>query len=88
MNHYSKGNDMWDFRLLDVSEDNGGTPFIQLVEVYYNDKSGAPQGYSEPCTGSETVEGMKKLLSWYALALEKPVLKKSEHFGKLKGAVK
>ena len=79
MKHYSEGNDMWNFRLIDVSDTNGGEPYVQLFEVYYNDKD-EPVGYSNPCTGSETVEGMKTLIKWYALALDKPVLQKSDFF--------
>jgi len=67
----------WNFRLLDVTDDNGGDPYLELCEVYYNDK-GDPIGYSEPCTGSETIEGMLDLLRMHSLALNKPVLKKSD----------
>jgi hypothetical protein len=67
----------WDFRLLDVTDDNGGDPYLELCEVYYNDKD-APIGYSTPCTGSETIEGMLDLLRMHSLALAKPILKKSD----------
>jgi hypothetical protein len=67
----------WNFRLLDVSDENLGEPYIMLIEAHYNDK-GVPVGYSDPCTGSETIEGMKQLVAWYALALDKPILKKSD----------
>lgn len=71
----------WNFRLLDVSKENGGDPYLELAEVHYND-AGVPVGYCNPCTGSEDLEGMKQLIEWYALALAKPVLNMSEFIGK------
>ena len=71
----------WNFRLLDVTDENGGDPYLTLVEVHYNDE-GVPVGHSDPCTGSEDLEGMKQLLEWYALALDKPALKPSDFVGK------
>jgi hypothetical protein len=67
----------WNFRLLDLTDANLGDPYLELVEVHYNDK-GVPVGYTDPCTGSETIEGMKQLVAWYALALDKPVMQQSE----------
>jgi hypothetical protein len=70
----------WNFRLLDVADENGGDPYIELVEAHYNDK-GVPVGWTSPCVGSETVEGMRQLVAWYALALDKPVLQKADFCG-------
>jgi hypothetical protein len=70
----------WNFRVLDVTDENGGDPYLTLVEVHYND-AGVPVGYCDPCTGSEDLEGMKQLIEWYALALDKPVLKPSDFVG-------
>ena len=71
----------WNFRVLDVTDENGGDPYLTLVEVHYND-AGVPVGYCDPCTGSEDLEGMKQLIEWHSLALAKPVLKKSDFIGK------
>jgi hypothetical protein len=70
----------WNFRVLDVTDENGGDPYLTLVEVHYND-AGVPVGYCDPCTGSEDLEGMLGLLRWHSLALAKPVLKKSDFIG-------
>jgi hypothetical protein len=67
----------WNFRLLDLTDENNGEPYLELVEVYYTD-AGEPVGYCKPCTGSETIEGLKQLVAWFALALDKPVIQKSE----------
>ena len=67
----------WNFRLLDVTDENDGDPYLTLVEVHYKDE-GVPVGYCDPCTGSEDLDGMKQLIEWYSLALDKPVLKPSD----------
>lgn len=64
----------WNFRLVDMSHENGGDPWIVLCEVFYND-AGKPVVYSDPCTGSETVAGMQDLIGKYRDALKAPVLK-------------
>ena len=71
----------WNFRLIDLNDENSGNPWLELVEVHYNEKR-VPVAYSNPCIGSETVEGMKQLLSWHRLALGKPVMQKSDFVGK------
>ena len=70
----------WNFRLVDLSDENNNSPWLELQEVYYDDQ-GDPVGYCDPCMGSETVEGMRELLSWYALALRRPILKKADLIG-------
>ena len=75
------GMSTWNFRLIDLSdENNGGDPWIELCEAHYNDK-GVPVGYTEPYMGSETIEGIRQLVAWYALALDKPILKKADFVG-------
>ena len=70
----------WNFRLIDLSDENGDEPYVALHEVHYTDK-GVPVGYSSPCTGSESVESMREVMRWQALALDKPVMQKSEFIG-------
>jgi hypothetical protein len=70
----------WNFRLIDLSDENGGEPYIALYEVHYTDE-GVPVGYTDPCTGSESVESLREVLRWQALALDKPVMQKSEFIG-------
>lgn len=74
----------WNFRLVDMSEENMGEPYMELKEVFYNAK-GEPTGYCEPCIGSETLEGMRQTIKWYALALDKPVLKQTDFDGERDG---
>ena len=71
----------WNFRLLDLSDENGGDPWLELIEVHYNDAD-VPVGYTPPCIGSETVKGMRQVMKWQRLALGKPVMKKTDFVGK------
>jgi hypothetical protein len=66
-----------------MPEENGGEPYIELRETYYNDK-GVPVGHCSPCTCSETVEGMVELLYWHSLALSKPILTEADFTGQYK----
>ena len=70
----------WNFRLIDLSDENMGEPWLELCEVHYND-AGVPVGYTSPCVGSETVNGMHELLALHKLALNKPVLTKADFIG-------
>ena len=71
----------WNFRLIDLSGENGGDPWLELVEVHYNDE-GVPVGYSSPCIGSETADSMRQVMDWHRLALNKPVMQKADFVGK------
>lgn len=70
----------WNFRLVDLSDENMGEPWLELCEVHYND-AGVPVGYTSPCVGSETVDGMRLVMDWHRLAVNKPVLKKADFTG-------
>lgn len=67
----------WNYRLLDRTEENGDYPLIELVEVYYED-DGSLMGYCAVKCISDDVEEMRQTFLWYALALDKPVLKLSD----------
>jgi len=70
----------WNFRLIDLSDENGGEPYIELREVFYDDE-GVPIGHGSPAIGAESVESMREVMRWHALALDKPVMQKSEFIG-------
>jgi hypothetical protein len=70
----------WNFRLVDLSDENGDEPYIELREVFYDDE-GVPIAHGKPAIGSESVESMREVMRWQALALDKPVMQKSEFIG-------
>ena len=50
----------WNYRLLDRSHKNNGEPWVEIVEVYYeNDKL---LGFSEPNINAETKEEVISIL--------------------------
>lgn len=63
----------WEFRFVNMPSTNGGEDWIELREVYYND-DGSLMGHSNPCVGSETVDGVSQLVRWWASAGELPIL--------------
>ena len=67
----------WNYRLLDRTEENGGYPLIELVEVHYED-DGSLMGYCAVSCIADHIEEMRQTFAWYALALDKPVLKLSD----------
>jgi len=67
----------WNYRLLDRTEENGDYPLIELVEVHYED-DGSLMGYCTVSCIADNVEEMRQTFAWYALALDKPVLKLSD----------
>lgn len=67
----------WNYRLIDLSHENGGEPWVVIHEVFYED-DGSLMGYGTACLGSESLEEMRTTLEWMALALDKPVLKPSD----------
>ena len=67
----------WNYRLLDRTEENGDYPLIELVEVHYED-DGSLMGYCTVSCIADHIEEMRQTFAWYALALDKPVLKLSD----------
>jgi hypothetical protein len=57
-----------------ISED-----MLTLAEVYYSDE-GKPHSYSEPFVISETLDGIKELVTRFEEATKQPVLAYPEDF--------
>lgn len=47
--------------------------FYEIKEVYY-DENNKPNGYVDPCLGSETVESLREVVARLHEAFDKPVL--------------
>ena len=73
----------WNYRMVDLSHENAGDPWVQLHEVFYNDDDSL-MGYTEATVSSETVDGLRETLAKMLLALDKPVLKVSDFKGESK----
>ena len=70
----------WNFRLIDLSHENAGEPWVRIQEVYYNDDESL-EGYADATVGSEDAEGLRLTLTRMLEALDKPVLKVSDFKG-------
>lgn len=64
----------WNYRLIDLAHENGGEPWVQIHEVFYED-DGSLMGYTPATLGSEDPTELRTTLEWMARALDKPVLK-------------
>ena len=70
----------WNNRLVRIVEEQfPDEVFIEVQEVYYNDKD-EPCGYCDPCLGGESVEEAKTVYERIAEAFTKPVLDSSKDF--------
>lgn len=70
----------WNYRLIDLSHENAGDPWVQVQEVYYDDDESL-LGYTDVSVGSEDSEGLRLTLNRMLQALDKPVLKISDFKG-------
>ena len=67
----------WNYRLVNMAHENGGEPWVQIMEVYYDD-TGKPNGYADATLGSETVDSCKEVLAMMQDAFNKPVLNQED----------
>jgi hypothetical protein len=70
----------WNYRLIDLSHENGGEPWVELHEVFYED-DGSLMGYAQATTGGEDLDDVKQTLTWMLKALEHPVLRVEDFKG-------
>ena len=72
----------WNYRLIDMSHNNAGEPWLELHEVFYED-DGSLMGYSPVSTSSESVESLKQTLEWMMQATKEPVLRVTDFKGEM-----
>jgi hypothetical protein len=69
----------WNHRLVDLSKDNEGEPWIVIQEVYYNEKD-EPCGYCEPCLGGEDLAEVMQQVKRFSECLKYPILNAETDF--------
>lgn len=72
----------WNYRLIDMSHNNAGEPWLELHEVFYED-DGSLMGYTPVSTGGESVESLKQTLEWMMQATKEPVLRVTDFKGEM-----
>ena len=70
----------WNYRIVNTKKLNAGLDFYCLQEVFYNN-AGMPYAYSEPCMGSDTLEGVRKVWQMMQMALLTSPLEESDFVG-------
>ena len=68
-----KPRSFWNHRVVRMPDDGLGGEWLEIQEVYYNDKD-EPCGYCSPCLGSETLEGVQLQVQRFAECLTQPIL--------------
>ena len=64
----------WNLRLVQMSNDEClDEVYLEIREVFY-DHSGEPLGHTRATSGGESVEDIRRYLTWALEALDKPVL--------------
>ena len=66
----------WNYRIVNTKSENGGEDWYCLQEVTYRD--GKPEGYGNPCTGSEDMESLKDVWAMMNEAMELPPLQETD----------
>jgi hypothetical protein len=72
----------WTYRLIDISDENDGEYLLGLYEVFF-DKKGVPMAYTEMNMVGESVHELRQVIEWCALALDKPVVQKTDFVGSI-----
>ena len=68
------------FRLVSMPEDCFGDTYIELREVAY-DNNDVPICHGEVYVGSDTIEGVKRVMELHQKALSRPVLTEEDFVG-------
>jgi len=64
----------WNLRLVQMSNDEYfDEVYFEIREVFY-DNLGKPLGHTRATSGGESIEDIKRYLTWSLEALDKPVL--------------
>jgi hypothetical protein len=69
----------WNHRLVDLSKDNEGEPWIVIQEVYYNEEN-KPCGYCDPCMGGEDLSEVMQQVKRFSECLNQPILNAETDF--------
>jgi hypothetical protein len=62
----------WNYRLVDMTAQNDGEPWLEIKEVYY--KGDKPVGFANATVGDDAMDGIKTQLERMLRACDKPVL--------------
>ena len=69
----------WNHRVVDLTSENGGEPWLEIQEVYYN-AEGKPCGYCEPTIGGESIDEIQIQIQRFTECLAHPILNAETDF--------
>ena len=65
---------IWNYRVIDLTEENNGEPCLKICEVYYGDNE-KPDGYADATVMGETYSELCEEIRRMTEATLKPILK-------------
>jgi len=65
---------IWNYRVIDLTEENNGEPCLKICEVYYSDNE-KPDGYADATVMGETYAELCEEIRRMTEATLKPILK-------------
>jgi len=65
---------IWNYRVIDLTEENNGEPCLKICEVYYSDNE-KPDGYADATVMGETYAELCEEIRRMTEATLKPTLK-------------
>jgi hypothetical protein len=69
----------WNHRVVDLSKENDGEPWLEIQEVYYNEE-GKPSAYGDPCVGGESIDEIQIQIQRFTECLAQPILNAEKDF--------
>ena len=69
----------WNHRVVDLTSENGGEPWLEIQEVYYN-SDGQPCGYCDPTVGGESIDEIQLQIRRFTECLAHPILNAKDDF--------
>jgi hypothetical protein len=69
----------WNYRIMRTPTGYADEPFFFAIHEVYYDDSGKPNGWTDAVSVcSDTIEGLRDMLTMFAAALEKPPIETEE----------
>ena len=68
----------WNYRVVNLKSMNGGENWYAVCEVFYDEETKKPEGYSTFQLGGETVNELEDVLQMIDKAFTLPVLEESD----------
>lgn len=70
----------WNHRIVKATDEQSGETMLVIAEVFYNSDTKRPFNYGEAFLISETLDGIKEIVTQFEAAAKQPILSYPEDF--------